>query len=65
MADDDETGAVDLKACFYQRGRCRCGKCAICGHQMHMAIHGPSYGEQPGSKPWGHRFQPVPRIVRA
>jgi hypothetical protein len=59
------SGAADLDACTTRRKGttvCRClPKCAVCGHGPHMAIHGPSAGEQPGSKPWGHEYQPEPR----
>lgn len=52
------TGAVDLDACP-TRGRrrlCRCGACLKCGFPKHTAVHGPVYGQPPGSKPWGHEF---------
>ena len=35
---------------------CRCGRCAICGFQKHMAIHGPK--EEGSSEPWDHEFVP-------
>ena len=49
-------GAVDFEECPYRANRCRCGLCAVCGHQKHTSVHGPFAGEAPGSKPWGHRF---------
>lgn len=62
------SGAVDLEACpdrnFNGRAACRCKpKCRVCGFGMHMAIHGPLLGEEPGSKPWGHEFKPRPACV--
>ncbi len=52
-------GAVDLDACTTRRKTiCHCQKCAVCGWGKHMAIHGPLYGQPPGSKPWGHEFKP-------
>jgi hypothetical protein len=53
------TGAVDFRECDRAVGRCRCGRCAVCGNQKHTAIHGPLCGQPPGSKPWGHRFVPA------
>lgn len=52
------SGAVDLKDCPNRPRRCRCGKCK-CGHQKHTAIHGPIYGQPPGSEPYGHEYRPV------
>lgn len=56
------SGATNLSECtsrYGGRGMCLCRpKCEICGHGKHAAIHGPCYGEQPGSKPWGHEYQP-------
>lgn len=55
------TGAADLKACPTkgQRGWCACGEpCVVCGYREHFAIHGPKYGQPPGSEPWGHEFKP-------
>jgi len=54
-------GAVDLKECptrTHRNGTCRCEKCARCGYGKHMAVHGPVYGQPPGSRPWGHEFEP-------
>lgn len=56
-------GAVDLCSCpnrryRLNRWRCDCGKCIVCGHQKHTAIHGPFYGQPPGSKPYGHEYKP-------
>lgn len=55
-------GAVDLDECpgalRYGSRRCDCGKCRVCGFSKHMAIHGPFDGQPPGSKPWGHQFEP-------
>lgn len=70
-AEQRMSGAVDLDACP-TRGRaapigkrgppcwsCCCQpKCAVCGFGEHMAIHGPLYGAEPGSKPWGHEYVP-------
>lgn len=56
-------GAVDLDACPDGPPRrvssmpCRCGACAECGSPKHSAIHGPVFGEGPGTKPWGHEFK--------
>ncbi len=59
-------GAVDLTECQLRNtGRwksCKCEFCARCGQRKHVAVHGPFYGEPPGSKPWGHKF--VDRSVR-
>lgn len=51
-------GAIDWNECPYliMMRRCRCGYCAVCNHPKHTAIHGPVYGEPPGSKPYGHEF---------
>lgn len=55
-------GAVDLAACqkrWGPTGKCRCTPiCRICGHGPHMAVHGPLMGQSPGTKPWGHEFEP-------
>ncbi len=60
---DEEVGAVDLTACpawgKIKRYHCRCGKCKVCGNHKHTAVHGPSQGQPPGSKPWGHQFVPA------
>lgn len=52
----DASGAVDLNECprFYRR--CQCGRCAICGYAKHTAIHGPFFGQAPGSAPYGHTY---------
>jgi len=56
-------GAVDLDACpdgpprRYKPLPCRCGVCAVCGLPKHMAIHGPCWGERPGTRPHGHEFE--------
>lgn len=51
-------GAVDLNDCLYTKfGRkCKCGYCVICGYAKHTAIHGPLFGQPPGSRPYGHEF---------
>lgn len=51
-------GAVDLKSCPSYPPKCKCGACTICGFKKHMAIHGPSYGQPPGSRPYGHEYSP-------
>lgn len=54
-------GAIDFEECplHRKRGLCRClPKCKVCGYGKHTAIHGPRCGEQPGSEPWGHEFEP-------
>lgn len=54
-------GAVDLDACPSRTPklrRCRCEKCDVCGQPKHSAVHGPSFGDPPGSKPWGHEYVP-------
>lgn len=53
------TGAVDLGECP-KRGKCKCGTCSVCGFQKHTAIHGPSLGQPPGSKPYDHEYHPTP-----
>lgn len=63
------SGAIDFNECPYlqraklraRSGTCRCERCAVCGHHKHTGIHGPRYGEPPGSEPWGHEFQPKER----
>ena len=59
----DQSGALDDSQCPYVRDHrkrgCRCGKCLRCGFPKHSALHGPFQGELPGSKPWGHRYQPT------
>ena len=57
-------GALDLSRCRNQGGgrppNCRCKPvCAICGFGPHMAAHGPAYGEEPGSEPCRHAYEPV------
>lgn len=52
-------GAVDFNECpWYTRRICRCGLCAKCGFSKHTAIHGPIYGQPPGSEPYDHEFTP-------
>lgn len=68
MIFSDETeGAIDLDECPQchprQRRRCRCGDCSVCGNPKHSAIHGASFGEKPGSKPFGHKFVPIENVV--
>lgn len=52
--------ATDLEACptLSYWGNCRCRRCAVCGYQEHMAIHGPLFGATPDTEPWGHVFIP-------
>lgn len=50
-------GAVDLSEC--RDTRCGCEKCAVCGFRKHTAIHGPLFGCPPGTRPYGHKFEPV------
>jgi len=54
------SGATDTDACTNKRYyNCQCyPKCVICGNGEHSAIHGPFYGQPPGSKPYEHEFQP-------
>lgn len=64
------SGAVDLDDCPDRKPRparrtmCSCGRCAVCGHPKHTAIHGPIYGQPPGSRPYGHQFVPADREGR-
>lgn len=54
------TGAIDTRVCQtrIRNGSCRClPKCRHCGYGPHMGIHGPCYGQPPGSKPWGHEYE--------
>ena len=55
--------ACDLDACPNKtklRGKCRCrDKCLICGGPEHISLHGPCYGQPPGSEPWHHEFKPT------
>jgi hypothetical protein len=60
---ETKTGAVDYSECL--RGGCsngwrpcQCGKCCHCGYPKHAAIHGPFWGQPPGSEPYGHQFEP-------
>ncbi len=55
------SGAVDYKECPRGggEGKCRCGKCAVCGWPKHSAVHGPLFRCEPGTKSWGHDFVPV------
>ena len=55
-------GAVDLNACptrkwKYRKWWCYCIPCK-CGAKKHASVHGPILGEPPGSKPWGHEYEP-------
>jgi hypothetical protein len=53
-----DTKPVTYADCPYGGGnRCRCGKCSICGHQHHVAIHGPVYDNP--EKFWGHAFYAI------
>lgn len=55
------SGAIDFKECprYFGGQSCRCEpKCRVCGFRKHMAIHGPFFGEEPGTKPYGHEFEP-------
>lgn len=57
-------GAVDINSCPNRYSRwgvvyCGCLPCKVCGFTKHWAIHGPLAGEPPGSKPWGHEYEPV------
>jgi hypothetical protein len=54
-------GAVDVFDCP-SGGKCKCGKCMVCGFHKHTAIHGPVNGGGPGSKPYGHAFRPIIRL---
>lgn len=58
---ESEEGAVDMSECP-KSGRtydkCKCGYCLLCGNQKHTAVHGPLFGEPPGSKPFDHKFEP-------
>lgn len=58
-------GAVDLYECprITRSGRrtqnCFCEPaCAVCRYGKHCALHGPEYGEPPGSRPWHHEYVP-------
>ena len=58
-------GAIDLDACTTRQGPwgpslCRClPKCAVCRWGPHSGVHGPLYGQPPGSRPAGHEYQAV------
>lgn len=61
---DETEGAVAYRDCptrLLDRYRnCLCKPvCAVCGQHKHTAVHGPLYGKQAGSKPWGHMFVPA------
>lgn len=55
-------GAVDLTECpsidRFNFGRCKCEPICVCGWRKHVAIHGPFFGQPPGSKPYGHEYKP-------
>jgi hypothetical protein len=55
-----EGGAVDLGACRRKGGHtCNCTPaCSVCGYGEHVVLHGPVYGEAPGSRPFHHEFVP-------
>ena len=54
-------GAVDLNercdTASMISTRCQCEPgCATCGYGKHQSVHGPEYGQPPGSRPWHHEF---------
>ena len=51
-------GAVELAECPFQPHPCHCAMCRVCGFGKHMAVHGPVFGQPPGSTPYGHEFAP-------
>lgn len=63
-------GAIDISECPTRRQvktrygttamlQCRCKPvCSVCGQHKHSAVHGPIYGQPPGSVPWGHEYHP-------
>lgn len=61
------SGAIDFSECpqanertyLGNKANCRCEKCAACGWNKHMAVHGPVYGQPAGSKPYDHEFVPL------
>ena len=64
MPDETPRGAVDLDECRTRwpgSRTCHCEQCARCGWGKHMAVHGPAYGEPPGSAPYDHEFVPSGR----
>jgi hypothetical protein len=52
-------GAIDIETCVTRTrtGSCRCLPKCICGYGPHSALHGPFYGQQPGTKPYDHEYQ--------
>jgi len=53
------SGATNWHACLTRTtgGTCRCQpRCAVCGFGEHSAVHGPVFGQPPGSTPWGHAY---------
>ena len=58
------SGAIDLDACATRQGPwgpslCRClPRCTVCVYGPHVSVHGPLYGQLPGSQPCGHEYQP-------
>jgi len=64
---NETSGASDFYKCPNRwtnsngsAGLCRCiPKCEICGYGEHDGVHGPYYGEPPGSKPYGHKYKPI------
>lgn len=58
---EPKRGALDLAACptrWRGKGRCRCEPCAACGYPKHHYVHGPDFGQPPGSEPWNHQYVP-------
>lgn len=57
-----EQGAIAWEGCPTRRRKnwmCECEPCHVCGFGPHTVIHGPAYGKEPGSKPWGHEYRPA------
>lgn len=41
-----------------KRHACKCGKCSLCGHPKHSAIHGGVMGYEGQRIVWGHQYRP-------
>lgn len=53
------SGAVDLSECPYKHA-CACRpRCRKCGYGKHAAVHGPVFGQPPGSKPYDHEYEAI------
>ena len=54
---------VNFDACprSSPRGKCACGKCAVCGYQKHVSVHGGVI-DRPGMV-YDHEFKPAEKDI--